>query len=301
MENDKVPGGSKVGTTFFLLLGAGSALLLASLWPSFNDSRPLGQMDGHSLYDDQALDLRIARLEASISALTSRVKQLQDLVADELEVSGDRASGPRQRTAGGNEAPEAGVQLQRPADSGEYVDETLRLLDRTVNPPSLAKRLVEAEFSANQAQQISNRLDELTVEAMQERLRKGALGTPYDAYLSQHRYVERRLQDEFGDLVYERYRLAAGLPTDVMISAVEPDSIGQYAGLSPGDLIISYNGQRVMELWALEELINENKSGAPALIEVVRKGQRVHLRVPHGDLGITELSPIERLPPLIGH
>lgn len=296
---NKLRAAAVLSSFLFLLFGVAAALLFSFFWRSVNDPWQHRQAADSATHGSQTLDQRIAQLEALILTLGIQIRQLQDLVDNEHQPTSDRVSGLGQQTSEGirvsTEENFAGEHAHS-ANSPAPMIEQLGQIDRILNPPSLAALLVEkANLSSEQAQRFAERLDELTVEATEDRLRKGTRSTPYDAYSTQHRYVERRLQDEFGDLIYEGYRVAAGLSTDVLISAVEEGSIAQRAGLQPGDIVVSYGGRRVMELGALEELINENESRSPAAIEVNRNGQRLHLQVPNGPLGVTELNHGERL------
>src|SRR5690606_23837797 len=110
-----------------------------------------------------------------------------------------------------------------------------------------------------------------------------------EANAQRERYIGRVLRREIGDADYERYRIAAGLPTNVTVTAVEPDSIAERAGILPGDVIVAHDGTRVMDLSELEELIAQGPQGTNALIEVIRNGEPMQFYVPRGALGVVEL------------
>ena len=52
------------------------------------------------------------------------------------------------------------------------------------------------------------------------------------------------------------------------------------AGIQPGDVIVSFNGQRVESSEAFTKLLSDTKIGTTATIEVLREGRRMTLKVP---------------------
>ncbi len=52
------------------------------------------------------------------------------------------------------------------------------------------------------------------------------------------------------------------------------------AGIQPGDVIVSFNGQRVESSEAFTKLLADTKIGTTATIEVLREGRRMTLKVP---------------------
>jgi S1-C subfamily serine protease len=80
----------------------------------------------------------------------------------------------------------------------------------------------------------------------------------------------------------------------VRVAAVKPGGVAEAAGLRPGDLIESFNGQRVAHAVALVGLVNRTKPSASYPMSVVSGGKQETLMV----TGLVSLPPEElgRLP-----
>ena len=147
----------------------------------------------------------------------------------------------------------------------------------------LPERLVAAGFSTDRAQWITDRLEQLPMEALRaqyEARRGGGAGEPPVAF-------ERTLRGELGDADYERYLQALGRPTAVDVRGVLASSPAEQAGLRQGDQIVAYGGQRVFDSRDLNRLTLEGTPGEPMLVDVLRNGQHVQVVIPRGPVGIT--------------
>jgi S1-C subfamily serine protease len=60
----------------------------------------------------------------------------------------------------------------------------------------------------------------------------------------------------------------------ILIVSFEPQSPARNAGLSEGDLIISFDGQPVSGIDDLHRLLTGERAGNPATIEVIRGTER---------------------------
>jgi S1-C subfamily serine protease len=63
----------------------------------------------------------------------------------------------------------------------------------------------------------------------------------------------------------------------VLIQSVEPDSPAQKAGLTPGDLLLKYNGQRIMDSGQYVQLVEGSPIDSRANIEIIRQGNPMTL------------------------
>jgi serine protease Do len=96
------------------------------------------------------------------------------------------------------------------------------------------------------------------------RVRRGSIG-----------YVEvmpltSRLADE----------LRAPKTDGIVVNQMRRDSAAYKAGLLPGDVIVSFNGQAIADPSQFVRLIADSAIGSTVRIEVLREGQRTTLRVP---------------------
>jgi len=76
----------------------------------------------------------------------------------------------------------------------------------------------------------------------------------------------------------------------VRVASVKPGGVGEAAGLKPGDLIASFDGQPVAHSVYLVMLVNGSKTGVAHSLTVVRAGKQQMLRVE----GLAPLPPEER-------
>jgi regulator of sigma E protease len=65
---------------------------------------------------------------------------------------------------------------------------------------------------------------------------------------------------------------------DVLVSQVDPRLPAAKAGLKPGDILISANGQQIRSMSKLQLVIQESK-GSPVLLSVLRNGKLLHFQV----------------------
>jgi len=75
----------------------------------------------------------------------------------------------------------------------------------------------------------------------------------------------------------------------VRVAGVQPGGVGAKAGLQPGDLIETVNGQRVLHPVSLVVLVNQVKAGDSCSIGIVRAGKSQTLTA----TGLQPLPPEE--------
>jgi serine protease Do len=64
------------------------------------------------------------------------------------------------------------------------------------------------------------------------------------------------------------------------VSALRRNSAAYRAGIEPGDIIVSFNGERVADPSQLERLIQDAPIGGTATVGVIREGRELQLKVP---------------------
>jgi serine protease Do len=52
------------------------------------------------------------------------------------------------------------------------------------------------------------------------------------------------------------------------------------AGIQPGDVIVSFNGQKIENSETFTKLLADTKIGSTATVEVLREGRRLTVKVP---------------------
>ena len=78
--------------------------------------------------------------------------------------------------------------------------------------------------------------------------------------------------------------LELGKPRGALINAVEIDSPADNGGIEPGDVIISVDGQDIVDADDLPHLVGMLAPETKTKIEVIRKGKRKLLKVTVGSL-----------------
>jgi membrane-associated protease RseP (regulator of RpoE activity) len=134
--------------------------------------------------------------------------------------------------------------------------------------------LIAAGFTADRAEWITRRTEELRMEALQAQYDAQRGGRPVQPA-------------ELGDADYERYLQAAGRPTAIPVRDVLASSPAERSGLQPGDEIVAYGGKRVFDMSELNALTLEGVPGESVIVDVRRAGQSVQLVMPRGPLGVT--------------
>jgi serine protease Do len=66
-------------------------------------------------------------------------------------------------------------------------------------------------------------------------------------------------------------------PGGVFVQRITPGSPAQSAGLSPGDALVRYNGQKILDARHFIQLIQDSSIGTKAKLEVVRQGKPMKL------------------------
>lgn len=275
-------------TVLFLLLGASAGFVFATLLgdrpglaPEVSYERLDTWRGGRSTDELLPLAERLDRLEAGLDVeialrqslqaeLVAITEQMTNLQAGDSER--DRQDDPRREVID-----RAAIQERF---ATRFANRTDNGSDRRLN------QLVEAGFSPDQAQHITERESELQLEALYaqyDAIRDGEPSGP----LTNGFDPQDQLRQELGDASYERYLDATGQSTSIGVQRVMDGSPGQAAGLQTGDELIAYAGERVFNISDLNQLILEGAPGQPVVMDVLRDGQQIQLYVPRGPIGIT--------------
>jgi hypothetical protein len=277
-------------TILFMLLGV-SAGFAAATWlgdrseltPAVTVADSSGAVGGLAYDDLRPLAERVAVLER---ALDSEIRQREALqlelaaLGDQVASAGSEDDDPppgNDRDDPSDEAFDRAAIQERFAERGGF--------GRRNDPERRQALLVEAGFSAVEAQRITQRESELQLEALYAQYDAVRSGEPLDP--RSRLGTQDQLREELGDASYERYLEATGQPTSVGVRQVMSGSAGATAGLQAGDEIVSYGGERVFDTLDLNRLTLEGSPGEPVVVDVLRDGQQIQVYVPRGPIGIT--------------
>lgn len=271
-------------TTLFLILGASAGFAFATFMAGGSDSLPGMPAERVEAWQGNAsanefsplaerlgllettLDAEIAlreSLQAELAAITEQMAKLQTV---------DRPDEPRRE------------ELDREAIQERVAE---RFGDRRGDDPDRRlNQLVEAGFSPDQAQHITERESELRLEALYAQYDRVVEGEPFDPRADQFD-PQDQLRQELGDASYERYLEGTGQSTSISVQSVMAGSAGQAAGLQPGDEVVGYGGERVYSTSDLNQLILDGSPGQTVAVDVLRDGQQIQVYVPRGPIGIT--------------
>jgi hypothetical protein len=126
-----------------------------------------------------------------------------------------------------------------------------------------------------------------------------------EGWVNSRRYVEElsalpgsltTLRQSMDDDTYARYLYAIGRPNQVRIIGVLPDSAARQAGLSPGDVVMSYGEDRLYSARTLRGLTRAGEAGELIPVDVLRGDQRIQAWLPRGPMGVT-VTAERALPP----
>jgi predicted metalloprotease with PDZ domain len=271
-------------TLLFLILGVSAGFAFATFMADGSDSLPgmpaerveawQGSVSANEFLPlaerlellEITLDTEIAlreSLQAELAAITEQMAELQG-----ADGAGDSQDEPRREN------------LDVAAIQARFGDRRGDDPDRRLN------QLVEAGFSPDQAQHITERESELQLEALYAQYDRVLEGEPFDPRAGRFD-PQDQLRQELGDASYERYLDATGQSTSISVQSVMAGSAGQTAGLQPGDQVVSYGGERVFSTSDLNQLILDGSPGQTVVVDVLRDGQQIQVYVPRGPIGIT--------------
>ena len=268
-----------------------TGLVVAALvWMRFQPSRDVsesapnvaasrqfaGQGEAPSQRDLDALRRTLEEERLARLALTERVERMQTQLE---EMQPTRQASRFEGDAG--RASEASEQR-----FGAAPDE-----DGT-NPQALARyyfdpdKLKGADIHAAEADRLSESYDEMMMERLQLRYLSERGEIDEDELSAEETKIRDRYRTELGDEAYDLMLYAGSEPNRVGVADVMHASPAQGAGLQPGDIILSYAGERVFDPSDLVRATLEVEPGGTVPIVVLRGGEEHLFSVPTGPLGV---------------
>lgn len=150
-----------------------------------------------------------------------------------------------------------------------------------------AESLLAAGYSSQEVARLRERWERLTLDRLEvnnRALREGWLLEP--RLQEEHRALDTVFREDVGEEGYDAFLYATGQPNRVRVKEVIARSPASHAGMQPGDVIVSYDGERTFAARDLQLATAQGRRGDLVRIEVVRDGRPITLRVERGPLGI---------------
>lgn len=284
---------------------AGSVIAFLA-WPGARGGQPLPGADaglaaagatalGEILKGEIAAREKLAAEVAALRAELAALALGRGLGSEGADARDSAALPPRAEAAGGPEEDE-GRRAGPRARGRERGD---RREGRGAEPVFDESRVIEAGLSADDATRLRERHDRAQLELLALRdqaVREGVDGSPELRQAT--RNVELELRKDLGDELYDFMLFGAGRANRVLVRDVFRGSAAEAAGVQPGDVIVSYGGQRVFSPRELRGLTTRGQRGQPTSMQVQRGGQLLDLSLPAGPIGApvrrARRAPLER-------
>ena len=94
------------------------------------------------------------------------------------------------------------------------------------------------------------------------------------------------LRTTYGDETYDWFLYATNRPNRVIVEGVLGGSAAEEAGIRAGDVIVSYDRERVFRPGPLVQGTLSGNLDDRVDVEVWRQGERIQLTLPRGPLGV---------------
>jgi hypothetical protein len=153
--------------------------------------------------------------------------------------------------------------------------------------PVLLAEGIEAEL----VEELRERFDESRMEELylrDEATREGWLHTP--RYRQELGDLRVGLREEIGDDDYDMLLYATGQNNRVIVRDVLQGSPALQAGFRAGDVVYSYDGQRIFDRSELLAATSEGKAGATVAIDLMRDDELQRVYLPRGPIGISMMK-----------
>lgn len=205
---------------------------------------------------------RIAKLETALRQLSLKVAQLesqQPAISDNTPARGNNQTG---------------------ALFAREANETASLADNLVKAGLEPWRA--EDIARKQSQQALARL-----ELSDKAAREDYLRTP--RFREEMRDLQAdtlSVRDEIGIDAYDKYLYHSGQNNRVAVASIMSGSAAEQAGMQDGDLILSYDDQRLFSYGQLRGLTREGERGETINVTVSRRGSEISFALPRGPLGV---------------
>lgn len=247
-----------------LIVLVSGVLLMAAVWFGTRSPAPSGAPRL------EALAAELSELRAEREDLLQRLEKLEAGLAA-ASVMSVYATPEAEIQDEGLSAVDADVE-----DGAEQVEEPV---------PAAQARIVEAGLNEEEYASMRQRAQALYLENFESEWRQRR-----EAYLANGAAPDSRdqLRYELGDDAYDRYLYASGRPNRVRVRRVMSGSAAAAAGITEGDVLLSYDGERLFQFDDLREASYQGEPGDTVLLEVRRAdGTVAQMVIPRGPMGIS--------------
>jgi len=150
--------------------------------------------------------------------------------------------------------------------------------------------LVDAGIDQTKVSHIKNEFEQAEMEKLYIRdqaNREGWMGSKrYNESMKEITDRTNALRSQLSDNEYDAYLYAAGRSNRVVVQSVLSNSPASNAGIQPGDVILSYDNQRVYNWTDLTSATSKGDSNSTVSVTIIRDNQQQQVYIPRGPLGI---------------
>ena len=147
-------------------------------------------------------------------------------------------------------------------------------------------------FTATEIARNQSQVELARMELRDQAIRDGYIGgEQYREEMRELRSSEVQLADEVGEETYDRYLFHTGQPNRIAVQSVLMGSAAEGIGIQGGDVVLSYEGERVYNTRDLRSAIAEGNRDEIVDVSVLRDGSTITLSIPRGPLGV-RLEPV---------
>jgi len=154
--------------------------------------------------------------------------------------------------------------------------------------------LLAAGLDAQTAQAITERNDRFLLsrlELIDEAARDGWQDSEeFDDRIEELESERVSEREELGDDAYDRYLYELGRANRVGIASVITGSAADGAGLTAGDIVLSYANERIFNLHELQDATQSGNRGELVPLTFVRNNEPMIIDIPRGPMGVTLTS-----------
>ena len=247
-----------------LLLSGGDNEAPAVAAAPTGESERVPTADGSEL---AALRSALERERNARLALTRQIDDLSQAIEEGQPLASRPASGAANRTA---PEPRNAVDPESELAESWFSEQALR----------------DQDMSENEIQRLRQRFDEVELEKLYARDRAAREGwADSSRHYREMRDIQTQFREELGERDYDAVLYASGRNNRVRVQDLLHGSAAANSGVQPGDVIVSYAGERIFDPSTLYMWSKEGRAGENVQLEVQRGNEIVTFEVPRGPLG----------------
>ena len=160
--------------------------------------------------------------------------------------------------------------------------------NRTVTPNR--ESLIEAGIDPDIAEDILRRMSQQEYRRLElQNLMSRSSASErriYQAELSELNRNRLSLRDELGDEAFDQYLYSSGQSNRVKVNSVMSGSPAESIGIQSGDIILSYDGKKVLNWQDIRKLTAQGDINTYTNLDIMRNDSPLSLMVPRGPLGV---------------